>query len=326
MADTKITVAGLTSSGKTCYLTGMYYRMSAGLKNFTLSTDEDSDLYFERQWEKMCNSSLGDDRFPPLTDQVSKYDFKLKYSFKEIINFEWIDYPGGSLKFSSTENEMTADFMENLKESSCLILFIDGKIFSKDVDDPALQLLQNGARTYTKLINIFEEENESVPPVVIVITKYDLCSRSSEEVKNYIKEGFPVLFTPAEQDGYEKLVSIIPVTLGKNITENNYRGEVNPRHIHLPIAFAIWCTLKNYIGYVEAENDSVTSRIADNSRGLIQRWINKSEIESMRHSIEINNLVLERLSNDAARLLNELNQNKIPTFLNGTEVDLASIM
>lgn len=324
MAHTKITVAGLTGCGKTCYLLGMYFRMSGGLKNFTLSTNEDDDLSLERQWEIMCDSGLGNDRFPLPSDKVSKYDFKLKYSFKEIMSFEWIDYPGGSLKSSSKENQMTAEFIENLKNSSCLILFIDGDTFSNNTDDPAIELSLNGAVKYTKLINAFEDENHFIPPVAIVITKYDLCSRTKEEIKEYIKEGFPVLFTPNDYNGYEKLVSIIPVSLGKNIAENGYKGELSPFNIHLPIAFSIWSTLRIYIAYLKSKNDETAGRIRQRSSGIISRWLNKSEIEEMRQSIESNNIALSKLSEDAEKLLNELNQKKIPTYLNGTEIDLTS--
>ena len=138
--ENKITVAGTTGSGKTCYLTGMYCIMSTGLNNFTLSTDEDSDLSFERLWDNMCNTTLGTGRFPQSTDEVIKYNFKLKYSFREIMNFEWIDYPGASLKYSSKENRMTAEFMSSLKKSSSLLLFIDGEIFSTKYNDPAKEL------------------------------------------------------------------------------------------------------------------------------------------------------------------------------------------
>ena len=40
MADTKYTILGMTGAGKTCFITGMYMRMSVGMDGFTLVTDD----------------------------------------------------------------------------------------------------------------------------------------------------------------------------------------------------------------------------------------------------------------------------------------------
>ena len=44
MADTQITILGMSGSGKTCYLLGLYYRMGSGLKGYTITTDDDTDV------------------------------------------------------------------------------------------------------------------------------------------------------------------------------------------------------------------------------------------------------------------------------------------
>ena len=38
MADTRFTALGMSGSGKTCYLLGMYYEMCVGVRKFTLVT------------------------------------------------------------------------------------------------------------------------------------------------------------------------------------------------------------------------------------------------------------------------------------------------
>ena len=42
MAKTKFTMIGMTSSGKSCYITAMYMKMAVGMDAFTLTTDEDT--------------------------------------------------------------------------------------------------------------------------------------------------------------------------------------------------------------------------------------------------------------------------------------------
>ncbi|MEN6552286.1 MAG: SIR2 family protein [Methanobacterium sp.] len=324
---TNITAVGLTGSGKTCYLIGMYCQALAESTSFTLSTDKDSDRFLEYQWMSMCDSSLGRNRFPECTDEISKYDFKLKSNYEEIMSFEWIEYPGGLLKYSTKKSEMTANIMSDLKRSSCLLLFIDGEIFGKKIDDPYTKLIQNGARTYTKFLNIFEDENHFIPPVVIVITKYDICdeSRSSEDIIMCIQEGFPVLFSPNDL-GYKKLASIIPITLGKNITKNDYQGEIDPRNIHLPIAFSILCALISRFESLKSKNNEINTQITKNSSNFLQRLANKSEIEKMRRSVEANNSILNKLSENAVKLQNELVQRSIPTYLNGNKVDSKNLL
>lgn len=38
MVDTKFTALGISGSGKTCYLLGMYHKMSESVNGFTLAT------------------------------------------------------------------------------------------------------------------------------------------------------------------------------------------------------------------------------------------------------------------------------------------------
>ena len=68
MADTQITILGMTGSGKTCYLLGLYYKMASGMKGYTITTDEDTDLDLRKRYSKMCDQTLGEARFPVGTD------------------------------------------------------------------------------------------------------------------------------------------------------------------------------------------------------------------------------------------------------------------
>lgn len=92
----KITVIGFTSSGKTCYLAGMYDTMSYGVKNFSLiEQDSDQDRYLQKLWENI--SSAEGREWPVPNDDKRSYTFSLCHSFEPVMEFEWADYPGAAL-------------------------------------------------------------------------------------------------------------------------------------------------------------------------------------------------------------------------------------
>ena len=97
MADTRFTALGMSYSGKTCFLSGMYYKMTGGMKGYTLSADDDIDTSLRVMFDKMRDEHLGQKRFPYATDQPNEYSFWLRYEHERILSFDWIDYPGGVL-------------------------------------------------------------------------------------------------------------------------------------------------------------------------------------------------------------------------------------
>ena len=66
MAKTKFTMIGMTSSGKSCYITAMYMKMAVGMDAFTLTTDEDTRKKLERDIRTL-REPIGVSRFPSST-------------------------------------------------------------------------------------------------------------------------------------------------------------------------------------------------------------------------------------------------------------------
>ena len=56
MGDTQLTILGMSGSGKTCYLLGLYYKMVAGLKGYTLKTDDDTDVLLRDRYTKLSDA------------------------------------------------------------------------------------------------------------------------------------------------------------------------------------------------------------------------------------------------------------------------------
>ena len=78
MADTKFTALGLSGSGKTCYLLGMYHEMSGGVHGFTLATTNQAATKLE-DWMYQLDDETGMDRFPSGTSltEFTNYWFDL---------------------------------------------------------------------------------------------------------------------------------------------------------------------------------------------------------------------------------------------------------
>ena len=105
MADTQITILGMSGSGKTCYLMGLYYKMGSGLRGYTITTDEDTDVELRDRYAKLCDVTLEKEkRFPAGTDNISKYVFDLQYGYNTVMSFDWVDYPGGLLDRKNSGN------------------------------------------------------------------------------------------------------------------------------------------------------------------------------------------------------------------------------
>lgn len=244
MADTQFTILGMSGAGKTCYLLGLYYKMSAGMKGYTITTDEDTDVQLRDRYAKMCDRTLGKERFPAGTDNISQYTFDLQYGYKTIMSFEWLDYPGGAL---DRKNDGNLDEYENLKNainhSSSLFICVDGSLLLGDDRDEKIDKVRDNC---SSVINSFFSEylkgNHILPPTAILVTKYDMCKDDTDEDElcEVIEEAFSPFFV---KDESQKIVAIIPISIGKNIMDDDYSGQLSPMNIHLPIFMGIWFAL-----------------------------------------------------------------------------------
>lgn len=249
MSDTQITVLGMSGSGKTCYLLGLYYKMGAGLKGYTIATDEDTDVQLRDRYARLCDMTLGKDkRFPAGTDNTTRYKFNLQYGFESIMSFDWIDYPGGLL---DRKNSGNLDEYENIKKtinnSSSLIICVDGSLLcGDDIDEKIDNVRDNCSNVINTFFTEYFNSNNQLPPTAIIVTKYDICKddTNQEELSEIIEEAFSPLFV---KNNNKKIVAIIPVSIGLNIMDNDCAGKMKPLNIHLPIFMGIWFALSEQI-------------------------------------------------------------------------------
>lgn len=347
MADTQITILGMSGAGKTCYLLGLYYKMGAGLKGYTITTDEDTDVQLRDRYAKLCDVTLEKEkRFPAGTDNISKYKFDLQYGYNTIMSFDWVDYPGGLLDRKNSGNlEDYEDVKKAINNSSSLFICVDGSLLiGDDVDEK----IENVKDKCSNVINTFFTEyfksNNTLPPTAIIVTKYDICEDDTdeEELCEIIKEAFSPFFVKNDN---KMIVTIIPVSIGRNIMDDDFSGKLKPSNIHLPIFMGIWFALSKKIQNHEMEiqkqeqaNNGRISNLRDKKAREENKWIFKSkeEIQRLARAIQETenkgkkqtqamNYMLNAMADNSNKLIKELET--IPyVYMNGEESSFSDIL
>lgn len=266
----QFTALGLSGSGKTCFMAGMYYKMTGGVSGYTLKADDDDSVSLTAYYEQMTNAQIGADRFPGGTNQSTDYSFELQYGYKTLEKFRWVDYAGGTLK---SKNNGDAEEYQQLKndiaKSEVLYIFVDGGLFVDDdvafasSDSEKIELLtdivmDNCSRQINHFLSEYTSERKKLPPIAIIVTKYDLAvkalgkadnSENMEMLYKVIQRAFNLLFPGPSMytgdEGHTSMVGIIPVSLGSKISENNYTGKLRPINMHMPAYVGIWFMLKS---------------------------------------------------------------------------------
>lgn len=270
MENISVTAIGASGSGKTCFLLAMYYEMSAGVNGYTLTAvEEDHAIELRKAWERL-NETQGPSRFPMGTDETTDYKFNLEYAYQQIRSFNWIDYRGGILdtvnKEGQEEETEYKEFVDRIKKSECLCIFIDGDTLCETEEG---RMKDNIRKRCTSKVNGFlskykdgkEEEKKDLPPVAIVVTKYDRCKKyvQKDQLIKVIKEAIPSLFVA---DGNIDTVTIIPVSAGNNFDNEEIRGTLQPINIYKPLFFGIYYPLRREKDAHCKKRDEVRNQLA----------------------------------------------------------------
>ena len=322
----KITMLGYTTTGKTCYMLGMYSFMSMGFRSFTINTqDYDEDLELSDKWDALVEDRVWPDSTQEGTEKSYKLDFC--YGAKPILPFEWLDYRGGALRDNSSTSDVKR-LIDYAKQSDCIFICISGEHLTEEIVDSSGAVNNNAkakaarksqTRRINKLIQDIGAEvkaSSTKPfPIAIVITKYDLCmQRGKEAVIRDIKELLDPLFTVNSS----WLTAIIPVSLGKDVASG---GEINPLAIHLPVVFAVYIQLRNTASQLNLSRELVSGQLTDaKSRNVLIRWLNSSEIDNKEIRIKELESQFSDILQKMQLLIQELG--KVPVYQGKDEVDI----
>ncbi len=266
--SSKFTMLGMSRSGKTCYIAGMYMKMQSGVNGFTLVAEKDIRKTLRRDLLEL-REPKGTERFPVATPRtIKEYHFRMCYDLKDIVSFEIEDYSGETLD-DEDEDEIYKNIEQSVTESTVLYIFIDGESFEKgnSKEKRKNNVYFGSAITLCEMIQDFADSHkeEGLPPIVFVVTKADLYEKKGvedAEVISVIKE----LFRPAFSKNTTTYITA--VSLGETISDDNYRGELNPINVHIPFFIGCYHEYYNRCVILQHDVDVENGKWDDKKNGL----------------------------------------------------------
>lgn len=243
-----ISMLGISDSGKTSYLTALYYRMLAGKSGYLLTGRDDfTSENLSHGVSNLRDLYLKQDRFSSNTKAVSKYSFDLLYNFDDsVMSFDLYDYSGSILEKKKSKNaDEYNNFKNSINNSNSLLIFLNSSMLTGDDREEIVDNIKfECASIFNSFIRDYIESGNKILPVSIVVTKYDILDKSitNDELCKIIKESFDPLFDK-KTNRLDRIVSIIPVSLGKKIANKDYAGKLKPMNIYLPLFFSLYFSL-----------------------------------------------------------------------------------
>lgn len=242
-----ITMLGISGSGKTMFLSGVYQSLiqesccGVSLKGDDSRPLADSVLKVTGQIAKIALINNGNEEegwsFPLGTTRTVEYPLRLLYEEEEICGFDFLDYAGGQLGTLTDvrEESLSTDqikLLNQLRKSDELMIFADAEVIARynvlgSETEKALCRNELGVATIQQLFNDLRPYYQNRPmTVLLILTKIDkvpgrllqnnyagLISRTKAVYKNlwdYLKQKSGDKENPWN-------IGIVPVTaIGRN--------------------------------------------------------------------------------------------------------------
>lgn len=318
----KILMLGDSSSGKTCFMLGMYAAIQNGSKFSLKATDPDEGIRLTALWSAIVDNS-GIKRWPPGTDTPQIYNFELCYAYKPLMEFEWLDYRGGSmLDISSDDNVTLRDYAT---ESNGLFFCISGQYLREPVTEANLQNIAIKSKAnlmgqYLQYLNINRRPARKKSfPIIIMVTKYDYCyHRNKRELMEDVKKMFPPLFAPNS----DWLVMICPVTLGKELAQDSNNGKIEPRNLNIPVAFVLYCILTEQARIQDEKLTEIDDQLEVLESNLFNRWINRRKIRRLNESLRQAEMQFKKTIEMINVLAREQDLSSTDIYLSGKKIQI----
>lgn len=337
---TKFTALGLSGSGKSCYVLGLYAQMSMGVEKFTITAENDITRELEDKMDYLGDEKKGMDRFPSGTslNECTDYRFTLYFQNNPIMEVSWLDYGGGILHDKGENSDVYNDLTKSIEESTALYIFIDGEnLCYHDFDEKKKKTAWYCSSKINPFITYFaNKHNHILPPIIFVITKIDLCRsymKDDNEIMMLVAKCFSSVFGEKTENVY-----ITATTLGKNISDNDYRGEADP-NMHIPFFLGLYHEYGRQIQIIKEALQEKIDSISSSSNTLhneMQKEKNKwklfrdeERIERIQKECQIHderikryNQNFEKYQSKLQAVTNELlrNSNDFITIKNGQKI------
>lgn len=265
----KISMFGLSGSGKTCFLYAMAQVLQGGAcqgNNFRLSV-----IANKIQQQMALNDGYAEmalnGRWPAGSNTTTPYDLcvRVQYDgmYSEIIpRLTLLDYAGGIW----TNNNQNADrdrnnLIKEFAESSAVLFIVDGMTLLHAMDQNDLHPSHRDVATIQEIVmarqqisfveNLFkcfkDQYNRTIPPVMVAVTKSDVFADAGEleKGKELVKRYLPSIF--AKGSGIEAGITSVSLGTGLSAGQNNKivgRLSLNTQYnIHLPMVFGLYAYL-----------------------------------------------------------------------------------
>lgn len=321
----KILMLGDSTSGKTCFMLGMYAAILDGSTFSLKATDPDEGIRLTALWSAIVDTS-GNERWPPTTDKPQTYNFELCYAYKPLMEFEWLDYRGGSMLDLSSDVRTLRDYAA---ESNGFFFCISGKYLKEPVTEANLQkvAMESKANLMGKYleylsINNRRQTRKKTFPIVIIVTQYDYCyddNRNKRELMEDVKKMFPPLFATDS----DWLVMICPITLGKDLATDSENGKIEPKNLEIPVAFVLYCILTEQARIQDEKLTEIDDQLEVLESNLFNRWINRRKIRRLNESLRQAEMQLQKtieMINVLAREQEDLSSTDI--YLSGKKIQI----
>lgn len=338
MSD-KISIYGLSGSGKSCFIFAMSQALSQGieLSNGELMTvitpDPRQMVRLYKAYEKMTNGF-----WPAGNTQSMTYNFNVRKALEKLLDIEITDYRGGLLDSDDDdEQEEQAELYQTLNESNTLLFFFGADTIKKAMngDIHARFNFQYFNTLYDNYLGSSPKARKT--PVLLVITKADLMTSDElKQAKTFVKEQMMQFFGR----GTNLTVGITAVSLGKNLT--NYKGELEgdldiratAGNLSIPVLFALYNLMaekiENTIGCIASAQDNLSSanRALGNelTRSALARFFDnnekniRSKIASSTNTLAAKKDQLMKLENSMAAIKSYL-LSGADIYINGESVN-----
>lgn len=325
----KIVILGTSHSGKTCYFYGMLRKMMVGISGFSIRVEDKDFSKIRDAIRRLGDTKLRPEegeRFPLPSQTTETYKLDLMYNFGLLESFDWDDYPGENIVSKMSE------FAVSMKNAHCLLLCVDGEgiaeaadIYGPDeTDDLAADLTDRwGCFELNHALASASKQNDSFPAVCVMISKYDKIPnafRNMETMTEMVKKCFPTLFNDG-QGGNSRLVTICPVSLGKDLD----KGErLRPVNVEKPICFATYLIQASK----QKELQEGYRRQVQKDRENMEEWENLNALGKIIHHkpqimSETEKATMRGLLQSGERDVTELRNmiTPLPLYMNGKDIE-----
>jgi hypothetical protein len=300
----KITVLGASDSGKTCFMLAMYKLMNNGRKGFSLTAcksdyTRDPDKKAHNELIDSWNSIVRDKQWVAGSGGTKLYSFSFEHADTNLVYFDFMDYRGGILK-NDEDDPNYKELIDHLMSSQIIMCCVPGgywnDLYTKEYSTINAEL-DNIKFLFRDVKKKKDDARKSLPPVIILTTKYDECQGvPSDKLNDLIQDQFTTLFSTES----EWLVSIMKTTLGEDLALSDADlslTPISPKWVVEPIVFSIYFIFSQ-LQKIYSKNKDLHAQTAQNLGGGLfdfWDWWNSDDIS-------LHNSIAESYKNQQLRL------------------------